>query len=356
MEEKGLNHKEVYYGIRHKDVRNGSYFTYSCEKTVCNPNERHKFYLKIGGIVYAPSKKVEGRKKSMIQEKIKESDYFGSYLVYSGADRKLRAITYCRKRGWPQQKLVSGLSMINSVIPRIEGRRGHLIIGLSIDGSENISARRWTLYDKAKSQHYGISEIPEYYSLINTLPRAHRSHKLVGIYVSQNTSLLMIDETEMSHIYNDLFKYRNYTVVQEGGFLLIEAEFFCKFLDIEESKVFSLQELYANKANYFSSTQHFGNICRSNPVIILKSAPNFTFWTLRISEKNDNFIRTVQLCIPTGGQFEEVFDWNSGIEEVMRRQSLKPWNKYIEEDTRKSRFMDIDPDVSEPYPEFNSDE
>jgi hypothetical protein len=353
MEEKGLNHKEVYYGIRHKDMRNGSYFTYSCEKVVCNPNERYKFYLKIGGIVYAPSKKVEGRKKSMIQEKIKESEYFGSYLVYSGADRKLKAITYCRKRGWPQQKLVSGLSMINSVIPRIDGRRGHLIIGLSINGSENFSTTRWTLYDRPKSQHYGISEIPEYDCLLNTL----RTYKLVGIYVSQNTSLLMIDETEiMSHIYNDLFKYRNYTVVQEGGFLLIEADFFCKFLDIEESQVFSLQELYVNKANYFSSTQHFDNICGLNPVIILKSAPNFTFWTLRISEKNNNSIRTVQLCIPTGGQFEEVFDWNSGIQQVMQRQALKPWNKYIEEDTRNSRFIDIDPDVSEPYPQFNSDQ
>jgi hypothetical protein len=96
------------------------------------------------------------------------------------------------------------------------------------------------------------------------------------------------------------------------------------------------------------STKNLDKLCSSYPIIFLKFAPNFTFWTLRVvSEHRNRFGPNTQLCIPTGSQFEEVFDLQRGIEEIFRRRSLKPWTKYISTEF-DNNFVDIN--VNEAYP------
>lgn len=162
MREKGIDYKEVHYLVRVRDSVEGSHFLLTHKRTVCNPKGRVKFYLKVGGIAFMQSKKVEGRKKSMIAANVKVSLYFGSYLLYTARDSKLRTITYCRKR--------------------LASRK-------ACDWSRN-SDQCYTQVWIFRPCHYWY----------------------------ENTSVLMIDETEYD-VCNDLFKFRNYTVLQSGAFV-----------------------------------------------------------------------------------------------------------------------------------------
>jgi hypothetical protein len=51
-----------------------------------------------------------------------------------------------RKTGFPDKKVVSGIGVLNNVIPRIDGRNQNLITIMKID--MNMTAgRRWTKFD-----------------------------------------------------------------------------------------------------------------------------------------------------------------------------------------------------------------
>jgi hypothetical protein len=66
-----------------------------------------------------------------------------------------------------------------------------------------------------------------------------------------------------------------------------------------------------------------------------------------VSEHRNRFGQNTQLFIPTDSQFEEVFDLQSGVEEIVKRRSLKPWTKYISTEF-ENNFVNIN--VNEPYP------
>ncbi len=63
----------------------------------------------------------------------------------------------------------------------------------------------------------------------------NNGYNLLGIYVTDNTSLVMIDATN-NHLFNDLFKnydYNyNYTVFQSGALIVVEMRYYFKFYDI----------------------------------------------------------------------------------------------------------------------------
>jgi hypothetical protein len=351
MESKGIDHKQVFYVKRVRDTVDGNYFVYSQSKVICNPTERLKFYLKVGGIVFAEKKKVPGSQVSTCAERFKESDYFGTYLYYSITDLKLRTVTTARRIGLPDKKLVSGVGTLHSVIPRYDGGFGHhpiLTCSMRIDDG-NRDSRKWTKFDGKKNEHNGFYEINENVDLIDFQRIADNNigHSLLGIYVTDNTSLMMIDATS-HHLFNDLLRDYNYTVFQSGALIVVQNRFYFKFYDIEESEMYTKEEFLQKKRELMPSTKNLDNLSSPYPIIFLKSAPNFTFWTLRVSSKRCNgFGRCTQLCIPTGGQFEEVFDWQRGVEEIVRRRSLKPWTKYISTEF-KNNFVDIN--VNEAYP------
>jgi hypothetical protein len=66
-----------------------------------------------------------------------------------------------------------------------------------------------------------------------------------------------------------------------------------------------------------------------------------------VSEHRNRFGQNTQLFIPTDSQFEEVFDLQSGVEEIVKRRSLKPWTKYISTEF-ENNFVNIN--VNEAYP------
>lgn len=334
--------KRQYFVKRFADKLNGSHFEFLLQKEICNSYEENRFYLKIAGISRLPRKPVPGQKIKTSAEKLKESQYYGSYVYIGDIDRKIRCLLYARKKGWPQQKLVGFPGTLNSVIPRYEGKTGHLIIGMKIKDSIR-SSRKWSKYDDKnnKFESKGLYEMKSLSEMnYEFLNRRIRLNQIVtGIYVSKNTSLLMVDTTQ-PRLHCDLARNHVYTLFQEGGFVGTKCQTFFCFYDIEEDEEFDSNSLYANKKHLLKESRNLNNLIekqsnelRSDRIIFLKSASKHTFWTLRVTRIDITEPIECQLCIPTGGQFENVLPWNEGIKVVRRRHERNPWHKYIELNT-----------------------
>jgi hypothetical protein len=353
LEDRQIGPKQVFYAKRVRDTVDGNYFVISRKPVICNGSDLQKFCLKIGGLIYARKKKIPGKRISSCAERFKELDTFGSYVYYCSTDLKLRCVTYVRKTGFPDNKVVSGIGVLNNVIPRFDGRNQNLITIMRID-TYMTADRRWTKFDgKANDGNLGYHELNvdfDFGPVIGILNLFRRRY--FGIYVTENTSLLMIDETR-HNVFNDLIRNRVYTLFQSGAFIFVELSMYYKFYYLEESESFEPYQM-SEKRELMPKTRNFENIRFANIILFLKPAEDNAFWTLRCVREND-FIdqRHVVLGIPSGGQFEDVLDWDEGIDEVYRRQAIKPWNKYVKLlGEKNSAFIvrEINLNLNESYP------
>ena len=364
----GIDDKMVFFVRRYSEPVFGSYFEYRVDKEVCNPNDPFKFYLKVGGITYLPKKQTNGKKFKSSAEKLLESQYFGSYVFYGQTDRKLRCLLYARRTLLPGEKLLGTSAPLHNIIPRPEGlRKNALVTGIKIQNSY-MSNRRWTRYDLiSKQDHKGFFEIYEkdnLNQLFSGTPIEEEVSPRVGIYVPANTSLLMVDSPRQN-LYVDYCRGFVYTLFQEGSFICTDRPFTLVFYDEDEAEEYDMTRLFAQKTDRLKECPNLERLMNLRPgtgvrhaVIFLKSAPNRTFWTIRANRIRRNRELEVQLCLPSGGQFEDIMYWNEGIEEVRRRWDAKPWNKYIEPlilspliDPKDAPNLEpIDLDRDEPYP------
>jgi hypothetical protein len=358
MRRQGIHFKEVFFARRVRDSVDGNYFTYNVKKKICNPKDEVKYYLKIGGIVFAEKKKVKGKKICSCAERFKDFNTFGSFVFYCENDTKLRTITYCRRNGLPEKKLVSGIGVLNSVIPRSDGKSETMITGIKINSDSESYDRSWTRFDGllAGKEHKGFFELVEnfdYNQYIGVSELNPNRKSFVGIYITENTSLLMVDETK-EHLFNDLIRGRVYTLFQEGALIICEeTDFLFKFYDVEESESLTQNQMYS-KQKFMPSTRNMDHLFGENPIIFLKPDGCYAMWTLRVTAiRSDTRRRKTILGIPTDGQFEEVFNCKDGIEEVIKRQALKPWKKYVEifgQPENDNKFTSIDLRITEAYP------
>jgi hypothetical protein len=353
LKDRQIGPKQVFYAKRVEDTVDGNYFVISRKPIICNGSDRKKFSLKIGGLIYARKKKIPGKRISSCAERFKELDTFGSYVYYCSTDLKLRCVTYVRKSGFPDKKVVSGIGVLNNVIPRYDGTNQKLITIMKID--MNMTAdRRWTKFDgKTNGENLGYHELNVDFNFGPVIEELDRIQKrYFGIYVTENTSLLMIDETR-HNVFNDLIRNRVYTLFQSGAFIFIELYMYYKFYYLEESQSFEPDQM-SDKRELMPETRNFEYIKYANIILFLKPAQDNAFWTLRCVCEND-FLdqRHVVLGIPSGGQFEDVLDWNEGIDEVYRRQTMEPWKKYVKLlGKENSAFIDseINLNLNQSYP------
>ncbi len=216
------------------------------------------------------------------------------------------------------------------------------------------AGRRWTKFDgEANDENLGYHELNVDFNFGPVIENLNSIQKrFFGIYVTENTSLLMIDETK-HNVFNDLTRNRVYTLFQSGAFIFIELFMYYKFYYLEESQSFKSFQM-SDKQELMPETRNFENIRYGNIILFLKPAEDNAFWTLRCVYDNDFFYkRHVVLGIPSGGQFEDVLEWNEGIDEVYRRQAMKPWNKYVKLSGEKnSAFIvrEINLNLNESYP------
>ena len=352
--------KRQYFVRRFSDKIDGSHFDICDEKVVCNPNERNKFYLKIAGISQLSRKPVPGQKIRTSAEKLKESEFYGSYVYIGDLDRKLRCLLYARKKGWPQQKLVAIPGTLNSVIPRYDGTTGQLIFGMRILESR-LSDRKWTKYDNknANFEWKGFYEMTDLLEMRTDFLdfRFDSLETMTGIYVSKNTSLLMVDTTQ-PRLHCDLARHYIYTLFQEGGFVAFKCQLFFCLYDVEEDEELDSNALFAQKRHLLKDSRNLQNLIekpqqtiasKKHRIIFLKSTPKHTFWTLRVTRISISEPLECQICIPTGGQFENILPWNEGIKVVQRRHRRKPWNKYIELTDSQTISTNVN-DLQQTYP------
>lgn len=368
---RGIDDKRVFFVQRTPNAVTGSYFEYKTEKVICNPSEVFHFYLKIGAITYLPRKEVPGKKISTSAERIKDSKYYGSYLYYGQSDQKIRCILYAKRKLLPEEKLISQPSCLNSVIPRYCGqRRGTVVVGMKVVESVS-SDRLWSRYDNKtniRRNHPGFWEITGTTDLRNIfaiLPNARFGRTPTGpdtlLYIGANTSLIMVD-TARAHLYLDYAREFVYTLFQEGGVVCFNRKFTYSFYDEEESEEYDAYRLFEEKFNKMKGTPNLERLLPipdqdNRKVIFLKSGHNHTLWTLRVNKYRRAREMDVMLCIPSGGQFELIHNWEDGIREVNRRHVMQPWRKYIQEAKSTSmisrangNLSKIDLSSKEPYP------
>ena len=330
----------------------GCHFVYSEHKIVCNPDENETFYMKLGGIVYLSKKEQAGKKIRKASERITDSDYFGAYIYISDHDKKIRTLLYARRRTYPDSKLVSQPGILHNVIPKYCGNDEHhrVLVGMEID-NESATNRRWNQFDHEWNN--GLSEIK-----LADLDRKLRDfssihpYNLIGIYVGQNTSLVMVDFS-LPNLHSDSNFDCIYTLVQEGGFIYTHLPFEVRLYDEDEGKPFTTGKLFDERDNRFNDTQDFYKIAtQSQRIIFLKPTPNNTLWALRVFRPYGSRETSVQLCVPSDAQFDKIMDWTTGCLEVRRLQGREPWHKYIDLASRQfysHEFLDMS--RNEPYPQ-----
>jgi hypothetical protein len=235
MRRQGIHFKEVFFARRVRDSVGSNYFTYNAKKKICNLKDEVKYYLKIGGIVFAEKKKVKGKKICSCAERFKQLNTFGSFVFYCQSDTKLRTITYCRRNSLPGKKLVSGIGVLSSVIPRSDEKSETMITGIKINSDSQSYDRSWMRFDGQKV-FFELAENFDYNQYIGVSELNPNRKSFVGIYITENTSLLMVDETK-EHLFDNLIIGRAYTLFQEEAFIICEeTNFLFKFYDVEESE------------------------------------------------------------------------------------------------------------------------
>ena len=332
-----LDNKRLFYVRRDVDKEMGSYFEYSHTKLVCNRTDLHRFYLMVAAILYLPTKPDPEKPVSKFSQMIKECDVFGSYVYIEGTDKKLRTLLYTRKKGFPQNKSVSCRGTVNSVIPRHDGSTGHVVIGMMIINSAANSDRHWTRYDDPQHRHEskGFFEMTKLSQINRLMNIVGERDDLFVIYVGTNTSLLMVDVTE-PHLITDKIHHNVYTVFQEGSVLAFNCKLYFRFCDTEEDKEYDADSLYTEKRDQLSNSfnlylfNRFRRDVGVRRVLFLTETLKHTFWTLKVRRISDGFPLECLLCIPSGGQFGRIHEWEKGLRLVNGRQNLKPWIKYIE--------------------------
>jgi hypothetical protein len=80
-------------------------------------------------------------------------------------------------------------------------------------------------------------------------------HYLFEIYVTDNTSLMVID-AKNNHLFNDLLKNYNFTVFQSIALIVVQMRSYFKFYDIEESELCLKEEFLEKKRELMSSTKN----------------------------------------------------------------------------------------------------
>ena len=365
----GMYDKNVYFVKRHKNPEFGCYFDLTTDKEICNDWEDCKFYLKVGGVAFLEKVVVKGQSHREAKEKLRESNHFGGYLFFTTTSKKLRVVLYAKKTLYsPGDILISRANVVHSVIPRYHGDHPvpRVISGMKIDGRSGRD-RKWEKYDghPLKEQHNGFHYIYEndnldVLGLVEENRRMYYGAK-TGIYVPKNTTLL-IQDGGRAYAHMDYYNFLVWTVCQEGAFIAIQQDFRYVFYDENDGEEYDSFLVYKEKRERFYCPNFLllsGN--HLDRILFLSPPPQFTAWILRICRVKRKFPFEAQLCVPSGGRFETVMDWEDGIKEVRRRQAKKPWLKYIEAFDNLSHadsLSELDLENTEAYPlqDENEDE
>ena len=339
--DKGIDQKNVFFVKRYNRRERSSYFDITIDKEICNEDldeEICKFYLKVGGVTFLEPIAVAGQHYREAKQRLRQSKHFGTYLFYSTSDDKLRGVIYAKKKLFsPGDVLLSRSSAIHSVIPRYDGYSNppKVITGIQCEFRTG-STRQWRRFDGSDIEYYnGFHDIWEDEELkdIDLTPKNYWRPKesiKTAIYVPKNTSLVVQDGGR-AFAFIDYAYYMGWTLLQEGAILMTNFNFTFVFYDENDGDEYDFELVYRLKRDRFDCPG-FELLAKNdmNRLLVLSPPPTMTAWMLRICKIERQLDWEAQLCVPSDGRLQQVFDWDTGLEQVDEWQARRPWNKYIE--------------------------
>lgn len=319
------------------------------KKTVVAESEQFKFYAKVGGLLNL--KDCNTQKVKDLLPNLKNDAFLlvmATYRTVKGPDSYA---LFCSKMKGPVMTLP--ISPLTGFMPRFDGSSGDVLCGLRIHpNGDKTKNRQWTRFQglSSKTSYPGFNELKAGYDYNNDYRQ--KSHaKYAGFYVTKNCSVVVYDigSTDPN---KEVDPQQNQTLVQEGGFVYVDADLLFKLADDSDDKLMTATELYdkfkdADQSVLGSDRYKKSHLIRDNKepkhrsvIFFLNPSPHLLPYELLITDdpSKDKFFkgkRVAVLFVPMGAHFEycEFWELADGIESVVKRQKAEPWKKYLQRAT-----------------------